>query len=242
MFGLPRVIGHRGLAEVAPENTMAGLRAARAAGLAFVEVDILPSADGVAVLSHDDSLERRGGVAGKVTEAQMSVLSEVRVGLGFPAFAAERVPTARDALAYCAGAGMGMVLELKPEGGELGARALAESLAAARAEGGIPERLMVSSFGAEMLEWAREFLPDIPRALNIWDLREDWRRLALELGCENIHANWRVATPFLAREIAAAGLGFYCYTVNNRGLYLLLRGMGVDGVFTDSPKVAELGG
>ena len=49
MYKLARVIGHRGLAEVAPENTLAGLRAARAAGLTFVEVDILPTADGVAV-------------------------------------------------------------------------------------------------------------------------------------------------------------------------------------------------
>ena len=242
MFGLSRVIGHRGLAEIAPENTLAGLRAARAAGLAFVEVDILPSADGVAVLSHDDSLLRRGGIEGKVTETGMASLAAVRAGVDFPKFAGEGIPTARDALTYCAGAGMGMILELKPEGGRPGAQALATALAEARSSGGIPERLMVSSFGAEMLDWARELIPDIPRALNIWDLREDWRRLAADLNCENIHANWRAVNPFFAREVAAAGLGLYCYTVNNRGLYLLLRATGVDGVFTDSPKVAALGG
>ena len=241
MFELARVIGHRGLAEVAPENTLAGLRAARAAGLDFVEVDILPTADGVAVLAHDDSLERRAGVAKKTTETALAELAKIPVGLGFPSFADETIPTASDALSFCAGSGMGMVLELKPEGGKRGAKALAAAIAAARQRGKIPERLMVSSFGFETLRHARELMPDIPRALNIWDMRLDWRGFTREMECANLHANWRTATPVLARRVSALGMGLYCYTVNNRGLYLLLRGMGVDGVFTDSPKVAGLG-
>ena len=238
MFELARVVGHRGLAEVAPENTLAGLRAARDAGLTFAEVDILPSADGAAVLSHDDSLLRRGGVEKKVTQTGLAELLEIPVGLGFPAFAAERIPSLSEALLFCGGAGLGMVLELKPEGGEMGARALADSLSEARARGPVPERLMVSSFDAKVLAYARELAPELPRALNIWDLRADWRTLAARMECANLHAHWRTATPRLARQASAAGLGFYCYTVNHRGLYWLLRGMGVDGVFTDAPKVA----
>ena len=242
MFELSRVIGHRGLAAVAPENTLAGLRAARDAGLDFAEVDILPSADGAAVLSHEDSLLRRGGVEKNVTQTNLAELLEIPVGLGFPSFATERIPSLTEALLFCGEAGLGLVLELKPEGGAAGARALAAGLAEAKSRGRIPQRLMISSFGAEMLELARALAPEVPRALNLWDLRLDWRALSARTGCANLHANWRAASPLLARSVAGAGMGFYCYTVNNRGLYWLLRGMGADGVFTDSPKVAAAGG
>lgn len=240
MRELARVIGHRGLAEVAPENTLAGLRAARDAGLDFVEVDILPTADGRAVLSHDDSLARRGGVELKVTETPLAELRRIPVGRGFPGDEDETIPTALSALALCADAGMGMVLELKHEGGRAGASALAADLAAARTAGTMPERLIVSSFSPASLQWARELTPELPRALNIWDLERDWRGPARALDCANLHANWRTASPQLAREVAELGMGLYCYTVNRPELFSLLLGLGVDGVFTDSPQVAAM--
>ena len=240
MYSLARVVGHRGLAAVAPENTLAGLRAARDAGLRFVEVDILPSADGAAVLSHDDSLERRGGPAAKVTDTPLAELRRIPVGRGFAGHEDAGIPTAREALAFCAGADLGMVLELKPEGGREGALALAADLDAARTDGRMPEHLMISSFAPDMLHWARELNPDIPRALNIWDLEKDWQGPARDAGCANLHAHWRTASPRLARETAARRMGLYCYTVNSPELFSLLRGMGVDGVFTDSPQVAVM--
>lgn len=240
MYSLARVIGHRGLAEVAPENTLAGLRAASDAGLDFVEVDILPSSDDAAVLSHDDSLERRGGAALKVTDTPLAELRRIPVGRRFPEHENETIPTAREALGLCAELSLGMVLELKPEGGWRGVRALAADLDAARTDGRIPERLILSSFAPEVLHWARELSPELPRALNIWDLERDWKGAARAADCVNLHANWRAASPRLARETAELGMGLYCYTVNSPDLFELLRGMGVDGVFTDSPQVAAM--
>ena len=55
---LPRLIGHRGLAAHAPENTLAGIRMAAASGVRWVEFDAKLTADGVAILLHDDTLDR----------------------------------------------------------------------------------------------------------------------------------------------------------------------------------------
>jgi glycerophosphoryl diester phosphodiesterase len=44
---LPRVIGHRGAKAIAPENTLASIRAAKRVGAAFVEVDVMLSKDKV---------------------------------------------------------------------------------------------------------------------------------------------------------------------------------------------------
>ena len=44
---LPRVIGHRGAKAIAPENTLAAIRAAKRVGATFVEVDVKLSKDKV---------------------------------------------------------------------------------------------------------------------------------------------------------------------------------------------------
>ena len=58
---LPRVIGHRGAATHAPENTLAGLSRAAELGAPWVEFDVRLTADKVAILHHDDTLKRTAG-------------------------------------------------------------------------------------------------------------------------------------------------------------------------------------
>ena len=74
-FTLPPLIGHRGAARVAPENTLPGLAAAAEAGVRWVELDVKLTADDVAILMHDDRLDRttdrRGPVRG-TTWAQLA--------------------------------------------------------------------------------------------------------------------------------------------------------------------------
>ena len=58
MIDLPPVIGHRGAAASAPENTLAGIPRAHAVGCRWVEFDVKLSFDNVPVLMHDDRLDR----------------------------------------------------------------------------------------------------------------------------------------------------------------------------------------
>src|SRR5215813_4892194 len=62
MLQLPKVIGHRGAAAYAPENTLASFREARKRGAIWVETDVKLTADGVPILMHDESLKRTTGV------------------------------------------------------------------------------------------------------------------------------------------------------------------------------------
>jgi glycerophosphoryl diester phosphodiesterase len=57
-FASAPVIGHRGAARLAPENTLAGLRMAAALGANCVEFDVRLTKDGVPVLFHDDTMDR----------------------------------------------------------------------------------------------------------------------------------------------------------------------------------------
>jgi glycerophosphoryl diester phosphodiesterase len=52
------VVGHRGLARIAPENTLASLDKAIEAGADASEFDVWPSADGKLVVMHEFNVER----------------------------------------------------------------------------------------------------------------------------------------------------------------------------------------
>src|SRR5690606_30238191 len=58
----PVIIGHRGAAGLAPENTIASIKAARKAGVNLVELDVRITRDNELVLCHDPSTERTYGV------------------------------------------------------------------------------------------------------------------------------------------------------------------------------------
>ena len=62
--GPVEVIAHRGFSAVAPENTLASLRAGMEAGADALEFDLQVSADGVAFLFHDDTLDRTTDAGG----------------------------------------------------------------------------------------------------------------------------------------------------------------------------------
>lgn len=64
----PVVLAHRGGMATAPENTRAAVESMVAAGVTTLETDLRHTRDGVAVLAHDPTLERRFGDPRNVSE------------------------------------------------------------------------------------------------------------------------------------------------------------------------------
>ena len=74
-------IAHRALHDRAagrPENSRAAIRAAVAAGYG-IEIDLQPSADGVAMVFHDDTLQRLTGREGPVSALTAAELQATRL-------------------------------------------------------------------------------------------------------------------------------------------------------------------
>jgi glycerophosphoryl diester phosphodiesterase len=59
----PKIIGHRGGASIAPENTLAAFELISSLGADGIEIDVQISADGVPFLMHDLTLERTTNIA-----------------------------------------------------------------------------------------------------------------------------------------------------------------------------------
>lgn len=236
MIALPRVIGHRGAALIAPENTLAAFRAAHAAGAAWVEFDIRLSADGRCVVIHDAGLKRTAGRAARVAALSFADIRRLDAGSWFdPRFAGEKVPELGETLDLLAGMGLGANLELKPSGRRN--RALASAVAAEikRRKPGAGPEMLISSRSAVLLRAVRDAGCTVPRGLVMRVLRPDWRRRIRTLGCATIHCRADYLTREVVVDLKSAGLPLGAYTVDDPVQARRLWSWGVDAVFSNDP-------
>lgn len=92
------IIGHRGVPNDAPENTLSSLRLAMDLGLDGFEYDLQSTKDGDPVLLHDDTLERTTDSAGPVSERLLSELFGLDAGSWFGVrFSGEPLPSFEEA-------------------------------------------------------------------------------------------------------------------------------------------------
>lgn len=96
---MPEIVGHRGFAARAPENTLVSLDMAIEAGADTVEWDVQVAACGTPVLLHDDTLDRTTDGRGPVAAVPLAGLRKLDAGCWFgPAFEGERIPSLAEAL------------------------------------------------------------------------------------------------------------------------------------------------
>jgi glycerophosphoryl diester phosphodiesterase len=79
----PRVIGHRGAAGEAPENTLPSFQRALADGAAYVELDVRTTADGEVVVIHDETVDRTTDGHGAVNGLTHSKIKRLDAGYHF---------------------------------------------------------------------------------------------------------------------------------------------------------------
>jgi glycerophosphoryl diester phosphodiesterase len=234
----PPVIGHRGAAGCAPENTLAGLHRAFALGCRWVEFDVRLTADGELVLLHDDRLERTTDGQGKARALPLWAIRSHDAGKWFdPRFAGERVPTLAEAIAVLAELGLGANVELKA-----GRRCAVETgTAAADLITRLwPPRLpppLISSFAANAVAAAITRAPAIARALLVRTVAGNWRRRAESLGCTAVNTDHRLLRPAVVADIRRAGYSVLAYTVNDPARARELFDWGVTSVFSDVPHM-----
>ncbi|MGQ0551791.1 MAG: glycerophosphodiester phosphodiesterase [Planctomycetota bacterium] len=232
----PPLIGHRGARKHAPENTLAGLRCAADFGVSWVEFDVKLSRDGVALLMHDETLERTTNGRGRVADTAWSTIAALDAGARFgPRFVGERVPTLAQTVELLDELGLGANVEIKPcpgrevETGRLVATELARLW---------PARLpapVLSSFSEAALEAARAAAPQLARGLLVGALPLDWQARAERLGCIAVHCGARELTAEQVRAVKQAGYPLLVYTVNDAAQAAQLRAWGVDSLVTDDP-------
>lgn len=220
-------IAHRGLHDRARgviENSRAAVRAAVAAGYG-IEIDVQPSADGVAMVFHDDGLERLTAARGPVAARPAAELS------GLPlrgAAAGEGIPTLREILDEVAGR-VPILIEIKDQDGDMGPNIGPLEQAVAAGLAGYAGPVAVMSFNPHSVAAMARLAPEVPRGLvtSAWRM-VDWRGIsaATRARLRGIPDYEAVGASFVSHEardlgrpriaeLKAAGARILCWTIRS---------------------------
>jgi glycerophosphoryl diester phosphodiesterase len=231
----PRVIAHRGGGSFAPENTLAAIRFGQSLGFAAHEFDVKLSRDDVAVLLHDETLERTTDGKGRAADLTFEELRRLDAGLWHSEpFRGERMPSYEEAAKLLRSKGTMAHVEIKPTPGFDWRTGTHVALFTQQLFAGAPVPPLFSSFSFEALMAAREAAPEIPRGWLVKQFTEaDWDRLE-ELEAVSLHTDHRRLAHADIARLKERGYRVMLYTVNDVEVARALMGAGVDGLFTDN--------
>ena len=112
---LPKLIGHRGVKDLCPENTLESILKAFDLGLSFVEIDVKISKDRVPILLHDDTLDRTTNGSGLAIDYDYENIKKLDAGKFFYKENTNIfVPKLDDILSLCTNNNGNLNIELKP--------------------------------------------------------------------------------------------------------------------------------
>ena len=231
----PRIFAHRGGGSLAPENTLAAFRMGQSLGYAAVEFDVKLSKDEVAILLHDETLERTTSGKGRAADFAWEELRKLDAGAWHSqAFVREPLAALEDVARLLISKGMLANVEIKPTPGverETGMRVAGLAARYWKDAGVAP---LLSSFSFEALMAAREAAPHLPRAwLTGRFSEEDWGRMAA-LEAVSVHTNHTKLDPAAIPRLHDEGYRVLAYTVDDVAVAERLFAAGVDGLFTDN--------
>ncbi|MGB4776998.1 glycerophosphodiester phosphodiesterase [Microbacterium sp.] len=232
------IAAHRGGSSMAPENTLPAVRAALVSGFGYVEVDLSLTADGVAVLMHDRTVNRTTDGEGSLASLTLAAVRTLDAGGWYSAaFAGTPVPTASEFLDVLAQLDGRAILDLKgvwtPEA--------ADDLVGELAARGLERRVAVASFDARALAYVQARSDVIPRLLILKTLPTDIVPAALAVGARGVVVGRGAlqARPEVVDELHEAGLRVVAYTLNSDRQWDAATSLGVDGIVTDDPGLLD---
>lgn len=237
------LICHRGASALAPENTMEAFELARQQGQHWLEMDVCMSADGEAVIFHDDILRRCTDGSGWLLNHSLAELQQLDAGSWFsPQYAGARIPTLIEVLEWSAISGMCLNLEIKPVLGREYETASAISRALEWAFEHTPlatRQLLFSSFNPLSLALAQQHHKDIERAWLTDAIAVDALERIKPLECEGLHCCAELVDPAAIANLKSSGLQVRCFTVNSAIQAQELFELGVDAIFSDFPTLLD---
>lgn len=239
----PLIVAHRGAPTLRPENTLPSFEEAIALGAAIVELDVRVSADGVAVVMHDPTVDRTTDGSGAVHERTLDELRALNAGT---AEAPTAVPSLAEVLDLASGR-CAVALEVKNLPGEPGYDHRREAAVAAvhaeLARTAFRGPVLVISFNPASIAASRAMAPDVPTGFLTTELVDPREALAHAVvqGHELVLPGTRAlepVAPTFVDEVHAAGLRVGTWTADDPGEVARLLDQGVDAVASNDPGMA----
>lgn len=229
----PIVIGHRGAAGEAPENTLKSFALAIEQGADGIELDVHLSLDGEIVVCHDYSLDRTTNGSGLICEKSWEYIKGLDAGSWYSeAFIEERVPLLSEVFEIIP---RGLLINVEVKHAYEGK--MGDALLSFLRESGRMDDVVISSFDHKVIRRIKLAEPAVKVGLLYAADLIHHAAYAQQMGVE-VHS-LHPSHHFFAKEDAAlataAGIATYAYTANDVRDYLRLIDAGVTGIITDFP-------
>lgn len=205
----------------------------------MVEYDVKLTLDGVAVLLHDDEVNRTSNGTGNAGELPFNELAKLDFGAWrSKQFAGEPIPTLYAIAAFTQANGISSNIEIKPHTGADAATGTEVARLARQLWAHAQTPPLLSSFSETALDAARQQAPELPRALLIErELPNDWESRLTRLGCAGMNINDKFASRQVIEMAHNAGYKIGVWTVNDPQRARVLLDWGADSIFTDEIKL-----
>ncbi len=227
------IIGHRGAAGLAPENTLAAIRIAIANGISYVEVDVQRTRDGALVLMHDHNVDRTTNGRGKLAELDWPELQKLDAGIKFSkVYLGEGVPRLDHVLELAKEAGIIIVIEAKNPNLFPGLAAQLNKLIESH---GAEQHVILMSFDLIFMHQLASLKPNYPLGC-IYYLPPTLESSELSFS-KFISVHWLSAYLFPQRlkGLQVRGLSTWAWTINRKNWFVQRIVQKFNGIISDFP-------
>lgn len=225
-----KIIAHRGLSSIAPENTLKAFELAGKEQRFFgIECDIHETKDHQFVVMHDSNLSRMTNVDLNIKDLTLDEVRKYKItsGKGIKNYPDEVIPSFEEYLEMCVYYDKVAVIEVKEV---LELTSLTDVVNMIENHSGL--KAVIISFNINYLKYIRALSSHIELQLLSDDLKEETiydarvNQIDLSLGHELI-------TPDLVKRLKKEGFKIAIFTVNDPKLQVHYAKMGIDFLTTD---------
>jgi glycerophosphoryl diester phosphodiesterase len=232
-----QLIGHRGAAGLAPENTISSFIQASRLKLNWVEFDTRMCATGEWVVIHDETLDRTTNGTGLVAETPYEFIKTLEAGSWFnPQFKNQRVPLLSETLNCLVELNIHPNIEIKPLHCEKNNKILKIQSFLAQLESSWPKTLpppLVSSFDWEILLIIQSCTKKIPLGYVVKEASTQIIDTVLKHEFNTLHCDHKTLLATVLHYAKACRLPLLVYTVNEAQQVQKLLDAGALAVFSD---------
>lgn len=228
-----QLIGHRGAAGCAPENSLAALRYAASVGIKQVECDISVSADDVAIVFHDEMLSRMTGDPRSVLSTRVDQLCALPLVFNDQT-STETIPRALEWFNEVVRLNLFLHCEIKVHDHEV-SRVVNACVDAFHRSDLTLEHIRFSSFSWTALEQLHAQIPAASLGLACRHFIDVACFNLQKLPIDSIHLDAAHVSNEVLHRVKASGYDAYLYTVNDLSELSALDLNLIGALFTDRP-------
>lgn len=228
-------IAHRGFSGKYPENTMLSFKKAVEAGCDGIENDVQLTKDGVAVICHDEKIDRTTNGTGFIKDYTYKELLKFDAGIRWgKEFKGLAIPTLDEFLNYVKDKNLYLDIELKT--GVILYDGIEEIVIRKINEFGVKEKTILSSFNHYSMVKCKTIDNTVKTGLLYTAGLYEPQRYAEYVGADALHPLfYSVLNEQIVKSIKNAGFLINAYTVNEEIYMKKLIQLGIDGIITNYP-------